>query len=78
MSCRRNGLREQVAEAKGGPLELRRERGKDIKPRGGGGEGEWKEQWECSRERVSLGPQLEGTVVPRYSSSVRSGTREEC
>ena len=29
MSCRRNGLRKQVTEAKEGPVELRRERGKE-------------------------------------------------
>ena len=41
MSNRRNGLREQVTEAKEGPLELRREKGKGGPPRGWG-EGEGK------------------------------------
>ena len=40
MRCRRNGLREQVTEAKEGPLELRGEREARKLHRGdGGGEG---------------------------------------
>ena len=33
MSCRRNGIRIQVTEAKGRPLELMREKGKGNTPR---------------------------------------------
>ena len=34
MSCRRNGLREQVTKAKEGTLELRRKRGRETAPGG--------------------------------------------
>ena len=36
VSCRRNGLRKQVTEAKEGPLELRRQRGRENVPGGRG------------------------------------------
>ena len=52
MSCRRNGLRKQVTEAKEGPLELGREKGKGHKPGGLGARGRGGERhyWASRRE----------------------------
>ena len=59
MSCRRNGLRKQVPEAKAGPVELRRERKKENPLGGRAGEGAsmflraaWKLFWNVSIKKL--------------------------
>lgn len=50
MSCRRNGTRKQITEAKEGPLEFRRERERQGKHPGGTG---WGKARACSIERAA-------------------------
>ena len=56
MSCRRNGLRKQVTEAKGGPLEPRERQDKQTYLGKGQGGRERERKGERERERQSAAP----------------------
>ena len=61
MSCRRNGLRKQVTEAKEGLLELsRRKRGKENIPGGR----EWGKLWQCSKVQAFTYRQINDITNP--------------